>query len=309
MRRSFAWVSAARIRVVSLAGKLLPGATGRWAARQFRTPAKRGRSAALARAQSVDGVLRETVHADGYRIATYRMGDRSRPLVLLVHGWNSYGLRFGAWIDRLLAAGYRVVAFDQPAHGLSSGEEASLVEFAQVLKSLLGTMGTPYAVIAHSLGATSLPFAIGTGRSPEKAVLIAPLSDPRAAAARMFSRFGLSAAAFAAFESALNQRGHGTFDDYRPERAVSAMGAAALFVHDRDDAVTPWEEGRAFANSWPGSRLLSTSGLGHYRLLDDEYVITQALEFLTGASPVPHVVPARGRIHDDAFVSSMGADK
>ncbi|MCC4618643.1 alpha/beta hydrolase [Xanthomonas cassavae CFBP 4642] len=38
-----------------------------------------------------------------------------QPYVLLSHGWASYGLRFAAWVPRLRALGYAVLAFDQPA--------------------------------------------------------------------------------------------------------------------------------------------------------------------------------------------------
>lgn len=226
----------------------------------------------------------ETVEVLGYRIVMYRAGDPARPTVLLAHGWNSYGLRFRAWIDRLVSDGYHVVTFDQPAHGLSTGSEASLVEFARVLKELVDHVGTTHAVIAHSLAATSLPFAITPAWTPAKAVLIAPLSDPRAAAARMFAGFGLSSAAFRAFEAVLTKRVNATFDDYRPQRIASTMATDALFIHDLEDAVTPWEEGQAFAKAWPGAEYLPTNGFGHYRLLDDETIMGKALDFI--ATPV-----------------------
>lgn len=236
----------------------------------------------------------ETVDALGYRIVMYREGDPARPRVLLAHGWNSYGLRYRTWIDRLVAAGYHVITFDQPAHGLSSGSEASLVEFTGVLRDLVRHVGTTYAVIAHSLAATSLPFAITPAWTPTKAVLIAPLSDPRAAAARMFAQFGLSSAAFKAFEAVLTKRGNGTFDDYRPQSVASTMATDALFIHDLDDAVTPWEEGRSFATSWPGAEYLSTNGLGHFRLLDDEHVIRKTIDFISAPAHVSCVGQVTG---------------
>ena len=48
------------------------------------------------------------------------------PSVLLVHGWEGRGAQLGALVDPLVAAGYRVVALDGPAHGDSPGRLSTL---------------------------------------------------------------------------------------------------------------------------------------------------------------------------------------
>jgi len=44
----------------------------------------------------------------------------------------------------------------------------------------------------------------------------------------------------------------------------------------------PWEEGESYARHWPGARLLSTSGLGHSRIVNDAATIDAGLRFLRG---------------------------
>jgi hypothetical protein len=44
----------------------------------------------------------------------------SGPPVYLVHGWGGWRGQLGAFVDPLLARGYRVVAFDAPSHGESA---------------------------------------------------------------------------------------------------------------------------------------------------------------------------------------------
>ena len=53
------------------------------------------------------------------RLAVYEWG--TGPAVLLVHGWGARATHFGKLVPALVASGRRVVAFDAPAHGRSSG--------------------------------------------------------------------------------------------------------------------------------------------------------------------------------------------
>jgi hypothetical protein len=51
-------------------------------------------------------------------------------------------------------------------------------------------------------------------------------------------------------------------------------------IHDRDDTDVPFAHGEEIVGAWTGSRLESTSGLGHRALLRDPAVVGWAVEFL-----------------------------
>lgn len=51
----------------------------------------------------------------GAPVTTYAWGEG--PAVLLVHGWSSHTGCMAGFVDPLLERGFRVVAFDAPAHG------------------------------------------------------------------------------------------------------------------------------------------------------------------------------------------------
>ena len=53
--------------------------------------------------------------------------------MVLVHGWGSRAGRFSGMARALAGSGFRVVAYDAPAHGRSTGRLASLPEFARAL--------------------------------------------------------------------------------------------------------------------------------------------------------------------------------
>src|SRR5687767_1052462 len=53
---------------------------------------------------------------EGGELAVTTWGS-SRPAVLLMHGWGGARAQMTGFVDPLLFAGYRVVAYDQPGHG------------------------------------------------------------------------------------------------------------------------------------------------------------------------------------------------
>src|SRR5882724_10460669 len=128
---------------------LAPDLAGAWAERLFLTPPKpQLETTAL---DLIDARSSSLVHK-GRQIAVWEWGWKSReaPAVLLAHGWGGHTAQMRAFVFALLAAGYRVIGFDQPAHGLSEGRLTSLVDFADVLASVATRYGPVQALIAHS---------------------------------------------------------------------------------------------------------------------------------------------------------------
>ncbi|MGO4222067.1 alpha/beta fold hydrolase [Lysobacter sp. TAF61] len=273
----------------ALGGPLAPKATLQRAARLFSTPMPSTRSRAAA--APTQGAREERLDVDGHAIAAYVWGDPVRqPYVLFAHGWSSHGTRIAPWLPTLLADGYAVVAFDQPAHGRSPGTQATLPDFTHHLLAVGQHYGPAAAVIGHSLGGAATLLAMAQGLQASRAVLIAPAADPIAAAERfanvMWMGRRLCQRMFAYFESRIGV----TFEAQQAHLNAPAIGRPALIVHDLEDRDVPWEEGERYARYWPDSRLLTTRGLGHRRVLDDGEVIAAGLRFLRGENVGDRIV-------------------
>ncbi len=272
-----------------LAGRLAPEAIARKAALLFTRPFGSSRTRALA-APTLDAEETE-LDVDGTSIHVYAWGDpRTQPYVLFAHGWSSHGTRVAPWVVPLRRAGYAVVAFDQAAHGKSSGTHTTLPDFTCHLMAVAHHYGPAAAVIGHSLGGAATALALARGLVAERAVLIAPAADPLAAVER-FSRFVwlagyLGRRMFARFEQAMRFDA----DEMQAHNNAPVIGRPALIVHDVEDREVPWSEGERYARFWHDSRLLSTQGLGHNRIADDQGVIDAALRFLRGESVGERVV-------------------
>jgi hypothetical protein len=62
-------------------------------------------------------------------------------------------------------------------------------------------------------------------------------------------------------------------------------------IHDRGDAVVPWQHGQVIAHAWRGAGLLMTDGLGHHRILGDPDVVAAAVAFLAARTEEQRLAP------------------
>ncbi len=125
----------------------------------------------------------EPLRIDGLAIHHIDLGPRNAPPVILLHG------AFGTledWtatvVDPLLAAGFRVVAFDRPGHGYSERptDTFGLAAQAQVLGHATETLGVGPAILCGFSfgGAVALAWALDDPDSVAALVLVNAPSHP-----------------------------------------------------------------------------------------------------------------------------------
>ena len=222
----------------------------------------------------------------GHHVATYTAGDG--PAVLLVHGWADNAARLGAFVAPLLAAGFRVVTVDMPAHGASPGTRTNVYEMADVAAALL-TENEAVAVVGHSLGAmTSVFAAIQVDPVPGLA-LLAPAVRLENAFATFGRLFQLPPAAMDGLRSVIEARfGADIWTTMRADAIVRQLDVPALVVHDRDDDQIPVDDGHLMSMSLPRGEIVETTGLGHTKLIRDDDVVRRVVDFLAGVvAPAP----------------------
>lgn len=125
----------------------------------------------------------------GYSIATHYFElQQSKGSVLLLHGYMDHTGLYNHIIELLLNAGFNVLVFDLPGHGLSSGEQAGIPDFADYQKVLSGLMleaqkilPKPWYIVAQSTGgAIAMDYLMNHPTHEfSKAVLLAPLVIPQ----------------------------------------------------------------------------------------------------------------------------------
>jgi pimeloyl-ACP methyl ester carboxylesterase len=203
--------------------------------------------------------------------------------VLLMHGWGGSRAQMSGLVDPLLAAGYRVVAYDQPAHGESDGTMTNILEIAPTLNLITKQEGNFHAVLAHSFGTLIISFAlVHLGFPPPRKLVyfgsfnrlmdslprfqvLARLSDPvmEALRRRMYENLG---------RERLESISHNLL--------APQIDIPLLMFHDTEDEVTPVEDSRIIARAWKEACFIETSGLGHRGALGSGEIHKQVIEFL-----------------------------
>ena len=264
---------------LAVAAALSPALAARWAEALFFTPPRPRKSRSLL----PPGAEALTLQSRFGRVAVWSWG--SGPAVYLVHGWGGRAEQLGAFVAPLVARGLRAIAIDGPGHGASTGRRSSGVEIGRALADVAAQLGSPRGVIAHSLGAAAVTFAVREGLRVERLVFIGAPADPLTWVERFGRRLGLSRAVMAEMRRQSEARIQARWEDLPlvALRGLAQPPPPLLVVHDRDDREVPWADGAAIAAAWPGARLLETSGLGHRRVLRDPAVVASVASFVAGA--------------------------
>jgi pimeloyl-ACP methyl ester carboxylesterase len=265
------WALRTAFRTV---GAIAPSIAARWAETIFCTPPRRrqGDDAFMATG------TRFTIASQGQQLAGWQWGDG--PAVVLVHGWGSRASRLSGLAAALVEAGFRVVAYDAPAHGDSTGRHASLPEFARALTDVSEAVLPIYGLVGHSLGGAAVAMAMRHGLAAPRVVLLAPPADVRIFSDQFAQTLAIPLAVQETMHRNLERRLRIVWDDLHIPTVVRELPAAALVIHDRDDVDVPFAHGEAIVGAWAGSVLESTSGLGHRALLRDPAVIARTVAFL-----------------------------
>lgn len=203
------------------------------------------------------------------------------PTILLVHGFGGYGLQLGEFVQPLLKAGYQVLSFDAPAHGSTAGIQTNGLELAQAIATVAQHQGSIEGIIAHSLGATSTTLALSEGMKTRKVVYLGAICWLSNAATIFAKRARLSTEIKEAFWHLFEARfGQDIWQRFAVDQTAKNLSIPALLFHDRGDREVSFEESLAIAQIWSGARLIETAGLGHRRILRNESVIQQTVDFM-----------------------------
>jgi hypothetical protein len=226
----------------------------------------------------------ETFAAGRFRLAGHRWSESGEP-VLLVHGWEGRGSQLGGLALALAGVGLQPITVDLPAHGSTTGTKSNLLEVAEAVSAMVRHLGGVAGIVAHSFGAAGTTVAMRDDLNVGRLVYLAPSEDfdhyPR-----IFGQWlGLPHHLSERMKRSVEGRLGASMADLRGRLLAPRMVAPLLVVHDEDDADVPWQDGKTYSEAWPDSRLLTTRGLGHRRILREADVLASVAGFFQETSP------------------------
>jgi pimeloyl-ACP methyl ester carboxylesterase len=219
---------------------------------------------------------------DGGNLAVTTWGE-SGPAVLLMHGWGGARAQMTGFVDPLLSAGYRVVAYDQPAHGESDGKTTNILEISPTMDLIREREGDFDAIIAHSFGTLITSYALVKRNFPPPARLVyfGAFNRLLDSLPRFQVLANLSDELIEGLRNMIYDNfGQDVLDAIVNETLAPQITIPALMFHDVADNVTPIDDSRAIANVWNSSHLIETEGLGHRGVLQSKEIHEQVVKFL-----------------------------
>ena len=212
--------------------------------------------------------------------------------MLLVHGWGARATHLGKMVPALVAAGHRVVAFDAPGHGHSSGRAATLPQFAQAVAAVGAHVGPVHTLIAHSFGAAMALWAqLDWGLRADRQVLISSLDHCKWVTEEFARLLSLPENLMERGRQLMVARTGGRMDWERLSvgEMLRQTPQPTLLLHDAGDPEVPIEHLFSLIASCRERplELHVTEGLGHHRLLGDAGVIRRVLAFVGTPTALP----------------------
>ena len=221
---------------------------------------------------------------EGGELAVTTWGT-SGPAVLLMHGWGGARAQMTGFVDPLLFAGYRVVAYDQPAHGESDGKLTNLLEIAPTIDLIAEREGAFHAIIAHSFGTLISSYALVERNLPPPARLVyfGAFNQLLESLPRFQQLAHLPDEIMDGFREMLYEKfSREVLESITNERLIPQIHIPALMFHDALDNVTPVEDSRTIARVWKSARYIETQGLGHRGALQSKSIHEQVVKFIKG---------------------------
>lgn len=224
---------------------------------------------------------RFSIQSVGRKIQCYAWGEGVP--VLLVHGWAGRASQFRSFVPYLTNAGYQVIAFDAPAHGLTKGSRTTVIDFKDAILELEKRVGEFQSIIAHSLGGGASLFAMSQGLNVKKLITIATPTIGEEIITEFNARLNGSGKSIRPLKTYIEKTLHRPFDEFMSTHFVPQIHHKFdwMIIHDQHDREASPENARRLKSAYPSATIWETTGLGHVRILKDDKVIERCLAYIS----------------------------
>ncbi len=203
--------------------------------------------------------------------------------ILICHGFDSNSYRFERYIHPLLNNGFEVLAFDAPAHGVSSGKTINALIYSEVILEIISAFGPVAGIIAHSFGGIAAALAIekSENNTVKKLVLVAPATETIRSLNDFCRYLHISDKLKEGLERLIVQIGGQPASWFSVARIIRSVTIPVLWIHDKKDQVTPYEDMEFLTKlHLPQVKFTITEGLGH-SLYRDDNVAEEIIAFIS----------------------------
>ena len=219
-------------------------------------------------------------------VLCYELGEVKGDLIFLVHGWESNAGSMSRFAFDLASKGYRVLSFELPGHAKTKSNYSNLFLCKEAFKSVLKFVAPkePFTVVSHSFGSAVSTYTLSElDYTVDKFIF---LTSPNSLfeVFNDFKKFiGLTERSFTYVlkraTSLLNEDVRTVNVD---EKLAKISYSKLLLLHDKFDKIIPIKNSEKIQRTNDEKAELKTyNKIGHYRMLWNDNVIEDTLQFIT----------------------------
>ncbi len=217
------------------------------------------------------------------KVVVYEYGKSSKK-ILLVHGWSGRGTQLYKIADELLKNDYSTISFDAPAHGKSKSKNTIMVEFIESILEIDRKFGPFDSVIGHSLGGMALLNALNNGLKTNKIVTIGSANVVLDIFINFIDKFKMKPEQVDLLRIYFEKKYNKKMNELSSYYNIHKIEIPVLVIHDENDDEIPvanaLEIAKYFNPKVAQGKLLLTKGLGHRKILGNENVIKEIINFM-----------------------------
>ena len=153
---------------------------------------------------------------------------------------------------------------------MSGGKEFNLHKYAAFIDVVASKL-KPKFLIGHSIGGKACLYykSVYQNLELQKIVVLGTPSDLEIILKKYINTFSLNSKILKGFQEYCFKNFNFNVNQFSSKIFVSKIKTRGLIVHDIDDDIVFFEEGKKISNAWKDSIFIETKGLGH-SMHDDE---------------------------------------
>lgn len=218
-----------------------------------------------------------------FKIHGYKWNESANKKALIVHGFESRAYNFDRYVVPLMKLGFAVYAMDAKAHGKSEGKTITAPETAEMIHVLENQVGQFDGFVCHSFGGIAVALHQEKFNNPNaKLVFLAPATETSTALYKFCDFFRLNEKVRNEMEKIIFRSSGVGSSYFSIKRIMIKLKNPVLWVHDKDDDITPLSDVTPLIDSSPANiEFMITEGLGHRKIYKDNKVQRKVIDFLS----------------------------
>ncbi|SDX81838.1 Pimeloyl-ACP methyl ester carboxylesterase [Lutibacter oricola] len=270
-------------KVFIIIGHTLQAISHNWATlyaiRLFKTPFRFKTPERELKMKTSSKISKHLISSLNKEITTYSYGSSKRK-ILLVHGWSGRGTQLYKIADKLIENDFMTISFDAPAHGNSSGKTTMMPEFVASIIQLEKEFGPFEFAIGHSLGAMAVLNAAKKDLNVQKIISIGSGDIITDIITNFTQKLKLKPIIITKMKEYFFKNFGKDIDTYSASISAKEVKVPTLIIHDTDDKEVSVSCAHNIRQNLQQGEILITNGLGHNRILKDDFVIERIVEFI-----------------------------